>query len=74
MTVESATDIYAQPNPLRTGGDGCEVHEWIERPGGVIADEKPIESKLFGQPGSCQKLPGRSVGVSMGNTCTAKPG
>jgi hypothetical protein len=54
MTIERATDVYAEPNPMRRGTNRRQVHKWIERPGGVIADEKRVESKLFGQPGSRQ--------------------
>src|ERR1043166_8948879 len=59
MTIERATDVYAEPNPMRRGTNRRQVHKWIERPGGVVADEERVESKLFGQPGSRQKLPCR---------------
>ena len=49
MAIERATDVYAESNPMRGGSNRRQVHEWIERPGGVIADEERIQAELFGQ-------------------------
>ena len=35
------------------------MHEWIERPGGVITDEEGIQSELFGEPRCCEEVAGR---------------